>query len=144
MTTPQEPRWYSVNNIGMATLCADKADAEDVASTCDIDFPRQSPHRAVQLVELSALELVELSALEKERTARIEAQQRLADMQELAAKAGLAHRKAVQEAVREALHEAKKACENLPAPEACSGVERSLWDVATMACAEAVGKVGTP
>lgn len=84
------------------------------------------------------------SALEKERAARIEAQQRLADMQELAAKAGLAHRKAVQEAVREALHEAKKACENLPAPEACSGVERSLWDVATMACAEAVGNVGTP
>ena len=66
MTTPQEPRWYSVNNIGMATLCADKADAEDVARTCDIDFPRQSPHRAVQLVELSALE--------KERTARIAAQ----------------------------------------------------------------------
>ena len=134
MTTPQTPRWYSVNNIGMATLCADKADAEDVARTCDIDFPRQSPHRAVQLVELSALE--------KERTARIEAQQRLADMQELAAKAGLAHRKAVQEAVREALHEAQKACENLPAPDSCSGVERSLWDVATMACAEAVGKVG--
>ena len=130
------PRWYSVNNIGMATLCADKADAEDVARTCDIDFPRQSPHRAVQLVEASNLDT--------ERTARQEAQQRLADMQELAEKAGLAHMKAVQEAVREALHEAKKACENLPAPEACSGVERSLWDVATMACAEAVGNVGTP
>ena len=84
------------------------------------------------------------SALEKERTSRIEAQQRLADMQELATKAGLEHRKAVQEAVREALQEAQKACENLTAPEACSGVERSLWDVATMACAEAVGKVGTP
>ena len=88
--------------------------------------------------------LYDESALEKERTARIEAQQRLAEMQELAAKSGLAHRKAVQEAVREALHEAQKACENLPAPEACSGVERSLWDVATMACAEAVGNVGTP
>ena len=84
------------------------------------------------------------SALEKERTARIEARQRLADMNELAAKAGLAHRKAVQEAVREALHEAQKACENLPAPDSCSGVERSLWDVATMACAEAVCKMGTP
>ena len=84
------------------------------------------------------------SALEKERTSRIEAQQQLADAQELAAKAGLAHRKAVQEAVREALQEAKKACENLPAPEACSGVERSLWGVATMACAEAVGKMGAP
>ena len=51
MTTPQNPRWYCVNNMGMATLCADQADAEDVASTCDIDFPRQGPHRAVQLVE---------------------------------------------------------------------------------------------
>ena len=84
------------------------------------------------------------SALEKERAARIEAQQRLADMQELAAKSGLAHRKAVQEAVREALQEARKACENLPAPESCSGIEKSLWDGATMACAEAVCKMGTP
>ena len=58
------------------------------------------------------------------------------------ARSGLAHRKAVQEAVREALQEARKACENLPAPDSCTGVERSLWDVATMACAEAVGKVG--
>ena len=88
--------------------------------------------------------LYDESALAAERAARIEAQQRLAEMQELAAKSGLAHRKAVQEAVREALQEAKKACENLPAPESCSGVERSLWDVATMACAEAVGNVGTP
>lgn len=124
------PRWYSVNNMGMATLCADQADAEDVAKTCDIDFPRQSPHRAVQLVEVSALDT--------ERTARIEAQQQLDDAQELAAKAGLAHMKAVQEAVREALHEAQKACENLPAPESCSGIEKSLWDVATMACSEAI------
>ena len=76
-----------------------------------------------------------------ERIARIEAQQRLADAQELAAKSGLAHRMAVHDAVREALQEAKKACENLPAPDACSGVERALWDVATMACAEAVGKL---
>ena len=130
MTTPQTPRWYCVNNMGMATLCADQADAEEVASDCDTQWPRQSPHRAVQLVEASTLDT--------ERTARIEAQQRLADMQELAAKSGLAHMKAVQEAVREALHEAQKACENLPAPESCSGVEKSLWDVATMACSEAI------
>ena len=84
------------------------------------------------------------SALEKERTSRIEAHQRLADMQELAAKSGLAHRKAVQAAVREALQEAQKACENLPAPGSCSGIEKYLWDVATMACAEAVCKMGTP
>lgn len=84
------------------------------------------------------------SALEKERAARIEAQVENEALKAERARYGLAHRKAVQEAVREALHEAKKACENLPAPEACSGVERSLWDVATMACAEAVGNVGTP
>ena len=121
--TPEDgpqPRWYSVNNMGMATPCADQADAENVASDCDTEWPRQAPHRAVQHVEVSALDT--------ERTAR----------------SGLAHRKAVQEAVREALQEAQKACENLPAPDSCSGVERSLWDVATMACAEAVGKVGTP
>ena len=136
MSESTEPRWYSVNSMGMATLCADKADAEDVARDCDMEWPRQGPHRAVQLVEASTLDT--------ERAARIEAQQRLADMQELAAKSGFAHRKAVQAAVREALQEAHKACENLPAPESCSGVEKSLWDVATMACAEAVGKMGTP
>ncbi len=93
---------------------------------------------------IALLECVAEHAEAKERAARIAAQQRLADMQELAAKAGLSHMKTVQEAVREALHEAQKACENLPAPGSCSGIEKSLWDVATMACAEAVGNVGTP
>ena len=55
------------------------------------------------------------SALEAERTARIEAQQRLADAQELAAKAGLAHRMAVQRCVQAAVSEAvaaeREACE---------------------------------
>ena len=98
MSAATEPRWYSVNNMGMATLCADKDDAEDVASDCDTEWPRQAPHRAVQFVELSELE--------KERTARIEAQQRLADAQELAAKSGLAHRMAVQRCVQAAVAEA--------------------------------------
>ena len=103
MTTPQTTRWYSVNNMGMATLCADKADAEDVARTCDMEWPRQGQHRAVQLVEASTLDT--------ERTARIAAQQRLADMQELAAKAGLSHMKTVQEAVAEAVAAEREACE---------------------------------
>ena len=128
------PRWYSVNNMGMATLCADKADAENVARDCDMEWPRQGPHRAVQLVEASTLDT--------ERTARIAAQIENEALKAERARSGLAHRKAVQEAVREALQEARKACENLPTPDSCSGVERSLWDVATMACAEAVGKVG--
>lgn len=103
MTTPQNPRWYCVNNMGMATLCADKADAEDVARTCDMEWPRQGQHRAVQLVEASTLDT--------ERAARIAAQQRLADMQELAAKAGLSHMKTVQEAVAEAVAAEREACE---------------------------------
>ena len=131
MSAATEPRWYCVNNMGMATLCADKADAEDVARTCDIDFPRQSPHRAVQLVEVSALE--------KERTARIEAQQRLADAQELAAKSGLAHRKAVQDAVAEAV-----AAER----EACAVVCETLWNKGTPGhakdCAQSIRARGTP
>lgn len=103
MTTPQTTRWYSVNNMGMATLCADKADAEDVARTCDMEWPRQGQHRAVQLVEASTLDT--------ERAARIAAQQRLADMQELAAKAGLSRMKTVQEAVAEAVAAEREACE---------------------------------
>ena len=130
------PRWYCVNNMGMATLCADQADAEMTAKDCNIQWPRQAPHRAVQLVEVSALDT--------ERTARIAAQVENEALKAERARSGLAHRKAVQEAVREALQEAQKACENLPAPDSCSGVERSLWDVATMACAEAVGNMGTP
>ena len=153
MTTPQTPRWYSVNNMGMATLCADKADAEDVARTCDIDFPRQSPHRAVQLVEVSGCRLGRDEIVSMAREAGFahswseaagEALERFATQATAKerARSGLAHRKAAQEAVREALQEAEEACGTLRAPESCSGVERSLWDVATMACAEAVGKVG--
>ena len=107
MTTPQQPRWYCVNNMGMATLCADQADAEMTANDCNIQWPHQGPHRAVQLVEASTLDT--------ESTARIEAQQQLADAQELAAKSGLAHRMAVQRCVQAAVAEAvaaeREACE---------------------------------
>ena len=37
--------------MGMATLCADQADAEMTANDCNIQWSRQGPHRAVQLVE---------------------------------------------------------------------------------------------
>ena len=155
MTTPQPPRWYCVNNMGMATLCADQADAEMTAKDCNIQWPLQGPHRAVQLVEAPKIPYpmaepvawmwrVADSDWQLESTCPPE--RPLAIVEPLytgyMADAHMAHRKAVQEAVREALQEAKKACENLPAPDSCSGVERSLWDVATMACAEAVGKVG--
>ena len=34
-------------------------------------------------------------------------------------------------------------CETLQAPDSCTGVERSLWDVATMACADAIRARGS-
>lgn len=101
MTTPQPPRWYCVNNMGMATLCADQADAENVASDCDTEWPRQAPHRAMQLVEASALDTAQ--------AARIAAQVENEALKAERASSGLAHRKAVQEAVREAEDAAKMA-----------------------------------
>lgn len=55
---------------------------------------------------IALLECVAEHAEAKERAARIESQQRLADMQELAAKSGLAHRMAVQRCVQAAVAEA--------------------------------------
>ena len=52
MVQPEhEPSWYCVDKIGMATLCADKDDAEQSAKLAEQDFPRNSPYRAVQLCE---------------------------------------------------------------------------------------------
>lgn len=143
MNAATGPRWYCVNNMGMATLCANQADAENVASDCDTEWPRQAPHRAVQLVEVSGCRIGrdEILSMAREaglltvtvskavgeirkdrivnfadlvtateRTARQEAQQRLADAQELLAKSGLAHRKAVQAAVAEAVAAEREAC----------------------------------
>lgn len=58
-TTPAMPEplgWYVVNNIGMATLCKDEAEAQLLAEDCDMVYQRQAPHRAVQLVALAALQ----------------------------------------------------------------------------------------
>ncbi len=74
-----------------------------------------------------------------ERTARIEAQQRLADAQELAAKSGLAHMKAVQAAVAEAVASER---------EACAVVCETLWNKGTPGhakdCAQSIRARGTP
>lgn len=59
MTVPAMPEplgWYVVNNIGMATLCKDEAEAQLLAEDCDMVYQRQAPHRAVQLVALAALQ----------------------------------------------------------------------------------------
>ena len=83
------------------------------------------------------------SALEKERTSRIEAQQRLADMQELAAKSGLAHRMAVQRCVQAAVAEAVAA-----EREACAVVCDALWNKGVPGhakdCANSIRALGTP
>ena len=46
-------RWYMVNKMGMATLCADQKDAEFEAKDADAAWPEFNPHRAVLLVEAS-------------------------------------------------------------------------------------------
>ena len=42
-------RWYMVNRDGMATLCADREDAEKEADDAQSVWPHMGPHRAVQL-----------------------------------------------------------------------------------------------
>lgn len=48
-------RWYMVTKGGAATLCVDEQDARDEAARADQEWPRNAPHRAVQLVEASEL-----------------------------------------------------------------------------------------
>ena len=51
MTEAHLGRWYMVSRDGMATLCADREDAEQEAKDADMAWPHSGPHRAVQLVE---------------------------------------------------------------------------------------------
>ena len=80
------------------------------------------------------------SALGAERTARIESQQRLADMQELAAKSGLAHRMAVQRCVQAAVAEAVAA-----EREACAELmeQQHTW-ITNVAASAIIRARGTP
>ena len=48
----RDARWYMVNKMGMATLCANKADAEKEAADAQSVWPHMGPHRAVQLLSL--------------------------------------------------------------------------------------------
>ena len=84
--------------------------------------------------------LYDESALEAERTARIEAQQQLADAQELAAKAGLAHRMAVQRCVHAAVAEAVAA-----EREACAELmeQQHTW-ITNVAASALIRARGTP
>ena len=51
----KQNRWYMVTKDGAATLCVDEQDARDEAARRDQEWPRNAPHRAVQLVEASEL-----------------------------------------------------------------------------------------
>ena len=53
----REGRWYMVNKDGMATLCADQADAEQGAKEAQTLWPHMEPHRVVQLVEAGSASL---------------------------------------------------------------------------------------
>ena len=46
-------RWYVVANYGAATLCLDEADARKVAHECDLAWPANAPHVAVQLAPVA-------------------------------------------------------------------------------------------
>lgn len=96
-----------------------------------------------------------LDAFRRQRAARIEAQQRLADMKELAAKAGLAHRMAVQRCVQAAVAEAVAAereacavvCESLFVPDQVLGAHPDYLEGKHMAksqCASNIRARGTP
>lgn len=49
-------RWYMVNKDGMATLCADREDAEKEAADAQSVWPHMGPHRAVQLAPAGDME----------------------------------------------------------------------------------------
>lgn len=51
----KQNRWYMVTKDGAARLCVDEQDARDEAARADQGWPRNAPHRAVQLVEASEL-----------------------------------------------------------------------------------------
>lgn len=79
MSTAIPPRWYMLNNIGFATLCADKKEAEIEASDANMCFPHSAPHRAVQLVDVA--ERDELTArLEAGKTVWRQDQARIAEL----------------------------------------------------------------
>jgi len=50
--------WYCVDVKGMATLCLDQKDAEFNAKEGDLLYPKNAPHKAVQLVEKNKFRLV--------------------------------------------------------------------------------------
>lgn len=50
-----EPRWYSVDRNGVATLCADRENAEREAAEAAWQWPVNAPYLAVQLADATGL-----------------------------------------------------------------------------------------
>jgi hypothetical protein len=44
--------WYVIDKEGLATLCADKQDAETTAKEADMEWPKNAPHWVAQIVEV--------------------------------------------------------------------------------------------
>lgn len=53
MSQQPEPRWYCVNKIGMATLCADLQDATSSAAEADEMWPTVAPHTVAVMLPLA-------------------------------------------------------------------------------------------
>lgn len=51
---PLPARWYVVNRYGAATLCVDEDNAHGVANECDLAWPANAPHVAVQLAPVAS------------------------------------------------------------------------------------------
>jgi hypothetical protein len=52
ITQAEQTRWYSVDALGMATLCHDQADAIKTVADNSIMWPNLAPHRAVRLAAI--------------------------------------------------------------------------------------------
>jgi hypothetical protein len=48
--------WYVIDKEGLATLCADKQDAETTAKEADLLWPKNAQHRVAQIVEVEQAE----------------------------------------------------------------------------------------
>lgn len=49
MTNTYKNRWYVLSKSGLATLCANRDDAEEVAKRCDWLFTNDVPHIVTHL-----------------------------------------------------------------------------------------------
>jgi len=54
LAPPVPARWYCMASNGLATLCANEHDARTMAEECDASWPKNAPHRAVLLGDVSA------------------------------------------------------------------------------------------